>query len=439
MATIMTPASTLEAKLQERTARVGIMGLGYAGLPMAVEIARAGFPVVGFDVDQSRVDTVNSRRSPVSDVEDRLVRDLVNDELLRATTDFDELGDIDVVLICVPTPLKANKEPDLKFVETAASSIAERLHPGMMVILQSTCSPGTTREVLLPVLERAGLDVGRDYFVVFAPERIDPGNPQFHVQNTPKLVGGISPTCSSLAQMLYRTFVDEVIPVSSPEVAELSKLFENTFRFINISFANELALLCDKMGVNAWEVIDAAETKPFAFMKHTPSAGVGGHCIPVVPFYLEAVARRYGVPAELIGAAGRINDHMPGFVKEKAERLLRARGVDPSSASILLLGVTYKRDVVDLRESAALAVFERFVADGRNVAYHDPLIPSVRVGGSERASIDLDAAALRSADCVILLTPHSSVDYNLVIRHSALILDTCNALKKHRGSKIVPL
>ena len=437
------PARLLEEKIRERTARVGVLGLGYAGLPMAVEIARAGFSVTGLDVNPERVGAVNAGRSPVSDVDSDLVRGLVQGELLQATADFDALADLDAVIICVPTPLDDARRPDLHYVRQATRDIAARLHPGMLVALQSTCSPGTTREILLPTLaEHAtarGLTVGEDYFLVFAPERIDPGNARYTVRNTPKLIGGISPRCTELASELYRAFVDELVPVSSPEVAEMSKLVENTFRFINISFVNEMAQLCDRMGISVWEVVDAAATKPFAFLPHYPGAGVGGHCIPIVPFYLESVAERHGLVAEMIEAAGRINDQMPEFAIAKLDRLLAERGVDPARARVLLLGVTYKRDVADLRESAALQVLRGLLDRGQAVSYHDPLIPSVQVDGRTVRSRPLTADALRAADGVILLTPHSSVDYDLVVECAPLVLDTCNALKRYAGERVVPL
>ena len=433
------PVHTLERKLRERTARVGVLGLGYAGLPMAVEIARAGFAVTGLDVNAERVEAVNAGRSPVSDVESKLVRALVKDELLVATGDFDVLADLDAVIICVPTPLDDRRRPDLRYVVAATRDVAARLHPGMLVALQSTCAPGTTRDVLLPILARSGLVVGEDYFLVFAPERIDPGNASYTVRNTPKLIGGITPRCTGLAEELYRSFVDELVPVSSPEVAEMSKLVENTFRFINISFVNEIAQLCDRIGINVWEVIDAAASKPFAFMPHYPGAGVGGHCIPIVPFYLEAVAERHGLVAEMIEAAGQINDQMPAFVVEKMDRLLAARGHDAARARVLLLGVTYKRDVTDLRESSALAVLRRLAADGRDVRYHDPLIDCVEEGGRIIRSEPLSPDALRSADCVVMLVPHAAIDQDLVVEHASLILDTCNALERYRSDYVVPL
>jgi UDP-N-acetyl-D-glucosamine dehydrogenase len=433
------PAVALEHKLLERTARVGVLGLGYAGLPMAVEIARAGFPVTGLDVNPDRVGAINAGHSPVSDVASRDVRALARQGLLAATGDFDHLAELDVVIICVPTPLDENRRPDLRYVVAATRDIAARLHPGMLVALQSTCAPGTTRECLLPILDGAGLAVGREYFLVFAPERIDPGNVRYTVRNTPKLIGGITPRCTELAREFYRAFVDELAPVSSPEVAEMSKLVENTFRFINISFMNEMAQLCDRMGINIWEVVDAAATKPFAYMPHYPGSGVGGHCIPIVPFYLEAVAERHGMAAELIEAAGRINDRMPRFVLEKMDRLLAERGKDPARARVLLLGVTYKRDVADLRESSALAALHDLLARGRGVAYHDPMIDHLDGDAGVLRSEPLSADALRSADCVVLLVPHSGVDYDLVVEHAPLILDTCNALKRYRSDKIVPL
>jgi UDP-N-acetyl-D-glucosamine dehydrogenase len=432
------PAQALERKLLERTARVGVLGLGYAGLPMAVEIAQAGFTVTGLDVNPARVSAVNDGTSPVSDVDDATIRDLLGRKLLSASTSLDLLADVDVVLIAVPTPLKDDRQPDLRYVQTATRDIARRLHPGMLVILQSTCSPGTTREVMLPVLEKTGLEVGKDYFLVFAPERIDPGNARFNVRNTPKLLGGITSTCTDLAQGLYRYFVDELVPVSSPEVAETSKLVENTFRFINISFVNEIALLCDRIGISVWEVIEAANSKPFAFMPHYPGAGVGGHCIPIVPFYLEAIAQRHGVMAAMIEAAGRINDHMPTFVIEKMARLLRERGRN-GGGRVLVLGVTYKKDVADLRESSALEVARRLSADGYQVLYHDPLIPSFEHAGLKLESTPLTADLLSSVDSVVLCAPHSNVDYDLVVGRAPLVLDTCNALKRYERANVIPL
>jgi UDP-N-acetyl-D-glucosamine dehydrogenase len=429
----------LERKIAARQARVGIMGLGYAGLPMAVEIANAGFQVTGFDVSLDRVAAIQQGQSPVSDVPSETITWLVDEEMLFATSDFDALADVDCVVICVPTPLQNGRDPDLGYVRQAAADIRDRLHPGMLIALQSTCSPGTTRNVLLPILAESGLDVGREFFVVFAPERIDPGNEKFNVKNTPKLIGGITPDCTALASRLYRYIVDSIEPVSSPEVAELSKLVENTFRFINISFVNELAMLCDRMGVNVWEVVDAAATKPFAFMKHTPGPGVGGHCIPIVPFYLQAVAKDFGLDDGLIRVAGDINDRMPLFVVEKLERLLTERQRQLKSSRVLCLGVTYKADVADLRESAALNVIGELAARDAEVYYHDPLIDSVAVAGVRYESTPLTPETVASMDAVILLTGHRGVSYDMVLANAPLVLDTQNKLRNKSASNVVPL
>jgi len=429
---------SLERKLRARTARVAIVGLGYAGLPMAVEFARAGFPSVGFDVDAVRVSQVQRGRSPVSNVADAEIQALRELRQLEASTDPAVLDEADVAVICVPTPLRPDGSPDLHFVDAAGATIGEHLHPGMLVVLQSTCSPGTTSSRLAPLLERtSGLRAGDDFLLVFAPERIDPGNTRFGVKNTPKLVGGISPESTLLACLLYEACIDEVVPVSSPAIAELAKLVENTFRFINISFVNEMALLCDRLGVNVWEVIEAAKTKPFAFMPHYPSPGVGGHCIPVVPQYLDATARELGVSSELIPAANRINAAMPRLVVDKLEQALAAAGKRLPDASVLLVGVTYKPDIADVRESAAVRVFDEVLARGARVAYHDPLIPSLSVAGGTVSSVPLDAAQLGAADAVVLLTPHSGIDYDAVVRQAALVIDTHSGLRPREAPNVV--
>ena len=431
-------ATSLEQKLRARTARVTIVGLGYAGLPMAVEIARAGYPVVGYDVDAHKVSAVAAGRSPVSNVLDRDLEPLCASGALAATSDADVLGESDVAIICVPTPLTAEGGPDLRFVLSAGRALAEHLHPDMLVVLQSTCGPGTTSGVLGAELERvSGLHAGRDFLLVFAPERIDPGNTEFTVTNTPKLVGGVSEASTRLACLLFESFIDRVVPVSSPDVAEMAKLVENTFRFINISFANEMALLCDRLGVNVWEVIEAAKSKPFAFMPHYPSAGVGGHCIPVVPLYLEAAAQQHGMASELIRAADRINQSMPRVVVDKLEQALEARGKPLLDANVLLVGVTYKPDIADIRESAALRVLEESLARGARVAYHDPLIGSLELGGTVVRSVELTADEIRAADAVLLLTQHTTVDYELILREAALVVDTCNGLHPRPGADVI--
>jgi len=419
----------LADRLRQRTACVAILGLGYAGLPIAVELASAGFRVIGLDVDEARVRCLNQGQSPVSDVADADVRVLVQQERLSAASDFAALRDADCAVICVPTPLSADRRPDLRFVEAAAAAIGDHMRPGTLVVLQSTCATGTTRGVVLPALEaRSGLQVGEDFFVAFAPERIDPGNRQFTVRNTPKLIGGITPRCSQLASLLFAPIVEQIVTVSSPEVAEMSKLVENTFRFINISFINEMAVLCDRMGISIWEVIDAASTKPFAFLPHQPGPGVGGHCIPVVPFYLEAAARQHGMVAELIEVAGRINDEMPDFVIAKLERLLAERGKPLAQARVLLLGVAYKPDVSDVRESPSLRVLQLLRERGTDVAYFDPYVPTVRCGQATVPSLSVPALEQARFDCAVLLTAHTGVDYGTIARHADFLFDTRNAL-----------
>jgi UDP-N-acetyl-D-glucosamine dehydrogenase len=431
--------AALERKLRTRSARIAVVGLGYAGLPMAVEFARAGFSCVGLDVDASKVEQVTRSRSPVSNVSDGEVAALRAARLLEASTDPRVLDAADVAVICVPTPLTPTGGPDLRFVESAAITIGEHLHDGMLVVLQSTCGPGTTSTVLQPLLEQvAGLRAGEDFFLVFAPERIDPGNTRYTVKNTPKLVGGATPESTQLGCILYQTCIDEVVPVSAPEIAELAKLVENTFRFINISFINEMALLCDRIGVNVWEVIEAAKTKPFAFMPHYPSPGVGGHCIPVVPQYLQAAAREHGLLGELIPAANRINEAMPKLVVDKLERALGERfGKRLFNANILLVGITYKPDIADIRESAALRVLQEAFARGARVAYHDPFMPAVTVGDEMVRSVELDAAELQVLDAVVLLTPHTTVDYDSIIRASRLVIDTHSGLQPREAPNVV--
>lgn len=429
--------TSLEAKLRARTARVAVIGLGYAGLPMAIELGRAGFPVLGFDVDGDKVARLNRGHSPVSNVADAEVRALRSARRLVPTLDPADLDTADVAIICVPTPLTAEGEPDLAFVEAAADTLAQHLHPEMLVALQSTCGPGTTARQLAPTLERAsGLRAGRDFYLVFAPERIDPGNARFTVSNTPKLIGGITPESTRLACLLYSTCITDLVEVSSPDVAEMAKLVENTFRFINISFINEMALLCDRMGVNVWEVIEAARTKPFAFLPHYPSPGVGGHCIPVVPQYLAAAQLQQGLPTELIPAANRINASMPRLVVDKLERALEMQGKVLLDANVLVVGVTYKPDVADIRESAAIRVLEEALTRGARVAYHDPLTPTLTLAGDTVSSVPLTRDEIAAQDAVMLLTPHTSVEYDLIVKAASLVIDTHSGLTPRRAPHV---
>jgi UDP-N-acetyl-D-glucosamine dehydrogenase len=430
--------TALEHKLRARSARIVVIGLGYAGLPMAVEFVRAGFVTIGLDVDAAKVEHIRNGRSPVSNVADAEIASLRSGDRLSASTDPAVLDSADVAVICVPTPLTPSGGPDLRFVESAGAALGDHLHADMLVVLQSTCGPGTTSKTLQPLLENAsGLRAGEDFFLVFAPERIDPGNTRYTVKNTPKIVGGCSPESTRLGCMLYAACIDEVVPVSSPEIAELAKLVENTFRFINISFINEMALLCDRLGVNVWEVIEAAKTKPFAFMPHYPSPGVGGHCIPVVPQYLQAAARDHGLPSELIPAANRINDAMPKLVVDKLEHALEDHGKRLVGASVLVVGVTYKPDIADIRESAAIRVLEETLARGARVVYHDPLIPTLTLAGETVASVALDAAEIGLLDAVVLLTPHTSIDYARIIRAAPLVIDTHSGLQPREAPNVV--
>ena len=432
-------ASALAEKLAARTARVGVLGLGYAGLPMAIALGTAGYSVVGLDVDPERVAAVASGQSPVTDVADADVRGLIKSRRLEASADMALLAECDVALVCVPTPLGPAKAPDLAYVRAAGRSLTQYLHPGMLIVLQSTVTPGTTRDVLGGILAERRMEVGVDYFLAFCPERIDPGNPTWHVENTPKLVGGLTPSCGELAAQFYAPVCQQVVRCSSPEVAEFSKLVENTYRFINISFVNEISVLCDRLGVSVWEVIEAAGTKPFAFQPHFPGPGVGGHCIPVVPFQLEALAKEHGLVAELVEVAGRINSEQPRFVVSKLGRLLGARGCPMQRAKVLCLGVTYKANVADLRESAALKVLEELRWQGAEIRYWDPFFPTVRVGGRTLEAVELDDAALDWADAVVLLVPHDGPDYRWLIRRARLILDTVNHFRNRRADNVVPL
>ena len=432
-------AAALADRLATRSARVAVLGLGYAGLPMAVAIAEAGFPVIGLDVDPGRAGAVAAGRSPVTDVSDQSLQALTSAGRLTASTDMTELASCDVALVAVPTPLGPAKAPDLSYIRAAGHSLARNLHPGMLVILQSTVTPGTTRDVLGGILAESGLQPGLDYFLAFCPERIDPGNATWNVTNTPKLIGGLTPACSELAAALFAPICQKLVPCSSPEVAEFSKLVENTYRFINISFINEVAVLCDRLGVSIWEVVAAAATKPFAFQPHFPSPGVGGHCIPVVPFQLEALAKEHGLVAELVEVAGRINSEQPRVVVNKLGRLLGARGLALQRARVLCLGVTYKADVADLRESAALKVLEELHWQGADARYWDPFFPEVQVGSATLRSVALDEEAVAWADAVVLLVPHRELDPAWLVEQAALVLDTVNRLVSLRAPNVVPL
>jgi UDP-N-acetyl-D-glucosamine dehydrogenase len=371
----------LTAKIRTRTAKVGVIGLGYVGLPLAIEFANAGFSVTGVDVDSSKVDELRSGRSYVQDVPTDLVRQHVDSGRLRATTDFSTIRELDTVKIAVPTPLRKTKDPDMSYIVAATEQVAQYVHPSMLVILESTTYPGTTEELVLPILEKSGLKVGEDFFLCFSPERVDPGNPQYQTRNIPKVVGGITPACTEMGALFYSQALDHVVPVSSTSVAEMVKLLENTFRMINIGLANEMAMMCDRMGINVWEVIDAAATKPFGFMPFYPGPGLGGHCIPIDPFYLSWKTKQAGIEARFIELAGYVNGQMPLFVVDKVQQALNKVRKPVNGSHIHVLGVAYKRDIDDVRESPALDIMHLLEKRGARVTYSDPYVPSVRLDG----------------------------------------------------------
>lgn len=419
----------LARRIRSRSARIAVLGLGFVGLATAVELARARFAVTGFDPDAARVQAVNEGRGLAPDIADVDVGGLVSAGFLQATRDFAALETADVVLICVPTPATAEGYPDLHYVKAAAGAIAAHLHPGVLVVLQSTCPPGATRNLLLPVLtEGTGLRAGEDLFVAFSPERIDPGNKQFTIRNIPKVVGGVSPQCKALTCLLFESICEKVVSVSSPEAAEMTKLVENTFRFINISFINEMAVLCDQLGASIWEVIAAAGTKPFAFMAHYPGPGVGGRCIPIAPLFLESAERQSGVSPHVIEAARLVDEAMPGFVVAKLQRLLSERGRALAGARVLVLGVAYKADVPDARDSASFRVLELLRAHGARAEYFDPFVPEAFCDGAALYSLSEEAALSGGFDAALLLTPHHGIDYPRIARQVPLLLDTRNHL-----------
>jgi len=431
-------ASTLANQIANRTARVGIVGLGYVGLPLAVELAKAGFSVTGIDLIESKVARINAGDSYVQDVPAAEVHSLVEARRLRATTDFAVIADLDTINICVPTPLRKTKDPDMSCIMSACREIAKFFHPGMLAILESTTYPGTTDEVVLPMLSDSGMQVGRDFFLCFSPERVDPGNAQFQTRNIPKVVGGVTPACTEMGARFYAQALEKVVPVSSTQVAEMVKLLENTFRMINIGLVNELAVMCDRIGINIWEVIDAAATKPFGFMPFYPGPGLGGHCIPVDPFYLSWKTRQAGVEARFIELAGYVNGHMPHFVVEKVQNALNDRGRAVKGSRIHILGVAYKRDIDDVRESPALDVIHLLKQRGARVTFTDPYVPTLRVDGEDLFSADF-SESLQAADCVVIITDHTAINYQAVARYANLIVDTRNTLRGVVSDKIIRL
>ncbi|HJQ21208.1 MAG TPA: nucleotide sugar dehydrogenase [Gemmatimonadaceae bacterium] len=414
-------------KIQHHTARVGIVGLGYVGLPLAIEFARAGFEVIGYDISARVVTLLNAGRSHIQDVPDAAVAALVKEKRFQATADAARLAHCDAISIAVPTPLAKTRDPDMSYVLSATETVAGIARPGQIIVLESTTYPGTTREMLQPAMEGRGLTVGRDVFLAFSPERVDPGNETYTTKNTPRVVGGITAACTEVAAALYGACIDRVVLVSSPEAAELTKLLENTFRSVNIGLVNEMAIVCDKLGVNIWEVIDAASTKPFGFMKFTPGPGIGGHCIPLDPHYLAWKMRTLNYKTRFIDLASEINSQMPSYVVEKVVAALNEERKAVNGSRILVLGIAYKRDIDDVRESPALDIIRLLDDLGANVVFHDPYVRSFHHDGMHRDGVELTDQELRSADAVVIVTDHASVDYQRVVNRASVVIDTRNA------------
>jgi UDP-N-acetyl-D-glucosamine dehydrogenase len=418
--------------IQGRRARVGVVGLGYVGLPLAVEFARSGFVTTGIDLDRRKIDAIRQGTSYIPDVATAEVARLVAIGHLEATTDFSVVAALDTINICVPTPLRKTKDPDMSYIVSAVEAIAAHLHPGMLIVLESTTYPGTTEEVVKPMLEATGLKAGVDFFLAFSPERVDPGNPTFNTHNVPKVVGGVNADSTAAAAALYSAAIATIVPVSSTQVAEMVKLLENTFRAVNIGLVNELALMCDRLGIDVWEVVRAAATKPFGFMPFYPGPGLGGHCIPIDPFYLSWKAKQTGFDPRFIELAGQINASMPHFVVDKIVDALNRHRKPLNGSTVLILGLAYKRDIDDIRESPSLDVMALLHQKGATVQYADPYVPTLRAQ-SWHGGVDLDRqpitpSSVAAADCVAVLTDHQSVDYEMVVRSARLIVDTRNAI-----------
>ena len=423
-------ATALIAKAKDRSAIFGVVGLGYVGLPLVMELIRAGYRVLGFDVQQKVVDALNAGRSHIQDIPADVVAAAVKTGRFSATADLSRLKEPDAISICVPTPLSKTRDPDVSYVLAATESVKKALRPGQCIVLESTTYPGTTRELMLPALESTGLKVGEEFFLAFSPERVDPGNTKWQTRNTPKVVGGITPHCLEVALALYQPAIERLVPVSSTEAAELTKILENTFRSVNIGLANEMAIVCDKLGVDVWEVIDAAATKPFGFMKFTPGPGVGGHCIPLDPHYLAWKMRTLNYKTRFIELAGEMNAEMPEYGVAKVADRLNDAGKAVRGSTVLVLGVAYKKDIDDIRESPALDVIRLLQQRGANICYHDPHIPHLHEDGLDLRSTALTTETLKGADCVVIVTDHSAVDYAAVAKHARIVVDTRHALPR---------
>ncbi|MBK5211298.1 MAG: nucleotide sugar dehydrogenase [Coriobacteriia bacterium] len=429
----------LEDKLKNGTAVFGVVGLGYVGLPLAVEMGKAGNNVIGFEVSAEKANSVNAGESYIPDVSTDELADLVKRGILRATTDFSQASECDAIAICVPTPLDKMRDPDVSFMVSAAREIAPHITADTLVTLESTTYPGTTEEILKPIIESTGLKVGESVFLAFSPERIDPGNPVYQTKNTPKVVGGCTPKCTKLAVMFYERFLTTIVPVSSSQAAEMTKLLENIFRCVNIALVNELAQLANRMNIDIWEVIDAAKTKPFGFMPFYPGPGLGGHCIPVDPFYLSWKAREFDFQTEFIDLAGKVNEDMPYFVVERLMNALNAHRKPLAGSRVLVLGVAYKSNVGDMRESPATKVIDLMAAKEAEIVYHDPFVDSYNYDGLEIERVELTAEEIEAADVVLVLTAHRNVDYALVARHAKLVFDTRNVMGSYDSPNVILL
>jgi len=439
MASSKNPLIVLQKKILKKDITIAIIGLGYVGLPLAVEFARNGIKVNGIETSLKKIDAIQKGKSYVGDTDSKVIKELVTTGQLNATHEFNVLKNSDVVVICVPTPLAKTKDPDMSFIMAAADKITQYLHPGQLIILESTTYPGTTEELLLPLFEKSGLKAGVDYGLAFSPERVDPGNKTYTLKNIPKIVGGITLQCRDLAQVFYQIAIDKVIPVSSPRVAEMAKLMENTFRSVNIALANEIALLCHRLGIDVWEVIDAAGTKPYGYMPFYPGPGLGGHCIPVDPLYLSWRAKIEGFESRFIELAKQINSDMPKFVVERIGEALNRKRKPIYGSKVLILGVAYKNDVDDVRESPAFDILQLLADRGAKIAYNDPYVPVLEYDGQKYKSVSLTKTILCSYDCVVILTAHRAFDYDLIVNNSSLIVDTRNALKGYNNKNIIRL
>jgi len=433
--------SELKKKIQSKKSKVGIIGLGYVGLPLAVSFGQAGFNVVGIDISKNKISMLKKKKSPVQGVTDDEVSDLVSSKKLTLTSDYSKIASLDVVIVCVPTPLSKSWDPDLSFIISATLAIAQNFKKGQLIVLESTTYPGTTEEVLLSEFQQNGLKVGKDFYLCFSPERIDPGNIQYGTTNIPKVVGGVTPKCSELAEVLYGQVVTRVVKVSSPKVAEMAKLLENTFRIVNIGLVNELAKASKELNIDIWEVIEAASTKPFGFMPFFPGPGIGGHCIGVDPMYLSWKAKFHGQELRFIELARQVNSSMPQFVVEKVAQILNEKGKSIKKSKIMMLGVAYKKNIDDVRESPAFEIIETLSEKGANISYHDPYVPQVFMDEKKITSKSLTQKNLHNSDLVIIATDHDNVPYDSVVKHSKLIFDTRNVLEKNsiRSKKIIKL